>query len=183
MLVQEKNIKGFNLLELIVVIVIVGIISATAYPNFSKWKKEREVRQGAAKIQSLIKNFNALIERGTFAFVQVLIRRTNNALTVQSKGMTMQNLATRINDGGSGWNINSDERCPISPTSPYWDTDATDPGDIGNYVYEISLEDVTTDISEGSICFSKGGKFYHTDGDLNPGFQRNFIYVCRSSLL
>ena len=56
MLVQEKNaIKGFNLLELIVVIVIVGIISATAYPNFSKWKKEREVRQGAAKIQSLIK--------------------------------------------------------------------------------------------------------------------------------
>ena len=179
MLVQEKNIKGFNLLELIVVIVIVGIISATAYPNFSKWKKEREVRQGAAKIQSLIKNINAQIERGTFAFVQVLIRRTDNALTVQSKGMTMQNLATRINDGGSGWNINSDERCPISPTSPYWDTDATDPGDIGNYVYEISLEDVTTDISEGSICFSKGGKFYHTDGDLNPGFQRNFIYVCR----
>ena len=110
MLVQEKNIKGFNLLELIVVIVIVGIISATAYPNFSKWKKEREVRQGAAKIQSLIKNINAQIERGTFAFVQVLIRRTDNALTVQSKGMTMQNLATRMNDGGSGWNINSDER-------------------------------------------------------------------------
>ena len=136
MLVQEKNIKGFNLLELIVVIVIVGIISATAYPNFSKWKKEREVRQGAAKIQSLIKNINAQIERGTFAFVQVLIRRTNNALTVQSKGMTMQNLATRMNDGSSGWNANSDERCPVSPTSPYWDTDATDPGDIGNYVYE-----------------------------------------------
>ena len=179
MLVQEKNIKGFNLLELIVVIVIVGIISATAYPNFSKWKKEREVRQGAAKIQSLIKNINAQIERGTFAFVQVLIRRTNNALTVQSKGMTMQNLATRMNDGSSGWNVNSDERCPVSPTSPYWDTDATDPGDIGNYVYEISLEDVTTDINEGSICFSKGGKFYHTDGDLNLGFQRNFIYVCR----
>ena len=54
MLAQEKNIKGFNLLELVVVIVIVGIVSATAYPNFSKWKKEREVRQGAVKIKSLI---------------------------------------------------------------------------------------------------------------------------------
>ena len=92
--------------------------------------------------------------------------------------MTMQNLATRINDGGSGWNINSDERCPISPTSPYWDTDATDPGDIGNYVYEISLEDVTTDITEGSVCFSRHGKFYHHGGDLFVG-ARDFIYVCR----
>ena len=55
MLVQEKNIKGFNLLELVVVIVIVGIVSAAAYPNFSKWKKEREVRQGTVKIKSLIK--------------------------------------------------------------------------------------------------------------------------------
>ena len=62
MLVQEKNIKGFNLLELIVVLVIVGIISATAYPNFSKWKK-REVRRGAAKIQSLIKNINSQIDK------------------------------------------------------------------------------------------------------------------------
>ena len=180
MLVQEKNIKGFNLLELVVVLVIVGIVSATAYPNFSKWKKEREVRQGTVKIKSLIKNINAQIDRGTFGFVQVRITNTSGtALEIESKGMTMQSLATRMNDGSSGWNINSDERCPISPTSPYWDTDATDPGDIGNYVYEISLEDVTTDISEGSICFSKGGKFYHTDGDLNPGFQRNFIYVCR----
>ena len=106
MLVQEKNIKGFNLLELVVVLVIVGIISATAYPNFSKWKKEREVRQGAVKIQSLIKNINAQIERGTFAYVQVLIDNTDDdALTIQSKGMTMQNLATRLNDGTSSWNL------------------------------------------------------------------------------
>ena len=66
---------------------------------------------------------------------------------------------------------------PISPMV-YWDTDATDPGDIGNYVYEISLEDVTTDISEGSICFSKGGKVLSSDGDLFVG-ARDFIYVCR----
>ena len=53
---------------------------------------EKKKLDRAAKIQSLIKNINAQIERGTFAFVQVLIRRTDNALTVQSKGMTMQTL-------------------------------------------------------------------------------------------
>jgi len=44
MLGQAKNIKGFNLLELIVVLTIVGVISAVAYPNFSSWNKERKVR-------------------------------------------------------------------------------------------------------------------------------------------
>ena len=69
-----------------------------------------------------------------------LSNTSGNALTRQSKGMTMQNLATRMNDGGSGWNINPDERCdPISRPDDYWDTDADDPGDIKNFVYEINL--------------------------------------------
>ena len=178
MLAQEKNIKGFNLLELIVVIVIVGIVSATAYPNFSKWKKEREVRQGAVKIQSLIKNINAQIERGTFAFVQVLITNTSGtALEIESKGMTMQSLATRMNDGLSSWNDDPGSRCDQAAFDDYWDTDADDAGDLKNFVYKLTLEDVTTDISEGTVCFSRHGKFYHHGRDLLPA--RDFIYVCR----
>ena len=57
MLVREKNIKGFNVLELIVVLTIVGIISAVAYPNFSEWTKERQVRAGATKVKSFMNDF------------------------------------------------------------------------------------------------------------------------------
>ena len=31
---QDEKIKGFNILELIVVVVIIGVLSAVGYPNF-----------------------------------------------------------------------------------------------------------------------------------------------------
>ena len=97
---REKNNKGFNILELLVVLAIVGVISAVAYPNFSSWNKEREVRQSVARISTLIKNILIQTERGTFAYVQVLFDNSDSSnLVVTSKGMTMQSLATKINDG------------------------------------------------------------------------------------
>ena len=48
-------------------------------------EKEREVRQGAVKIKSLIKNINAQIDRGTFGFVQVLITKLIMRLRLNQK--------------------------------------------------------------------------------------------------
>ena len=98
MQVLEKNIKGFTILELLVVLAIVGVISAVAYPNFSSWNKEREVRSAVTKISSLIRNIHAQTEKGTFAYVQVKFTNTDKSLTVETKGMTMDTLATKMND-------------------------------------------------------------------------------------
>ena len=99
MLGQEKNIKGFNLLELLVVIAIIGAISAAAYPNFSKWSKERKVRYGTEKLLRVLKDIKVQTDRSTFAYVQVLFTNDENELTIETKGMTMQTLATKMNNG------------------------------------------------------------------------------------
>ncbi len=77
MQVQAKNIKGFNILELLVVMAIIAVVSATAYPQFNTWNKEREVRRAVEEIKSLMKNIFTQTERGTFGFVQVHFENTD----------------------------------------------------------------------------------------------------------
>ena len=44
MRVPDEKTKGFNILELIVVLLIIGIVSALGYPEITKWRKDREVK-------------------------------------------------------------------------------------------------------------------------------------------
>ena len=182
MLVQEKNIKGFNVLELIVVLTIVGIISAVAYPNFSEWTKERQVRAGATKVKSFMKNIHSQTEKGMFAYVQVIFNNNDDRLQLTSKGMTMQDLASLINNVNSDWNQLPEGRCDMLADN-YWSTDnADDDDDIRNFVYTISLEDVTTNfIGDGAVCFARNGKFFEASSNFDSGnsvpFQ--YVYVCR----
>ena len=66
MRVQDEKIKGFNILELIIVLVIIGVISGLGYPEFSKWRVEREVRSSVVKIKSLMEGINAQVQRGQY---------------------------------------------------------------------------------------------------------------------
>lgn len=188
MRVQAKNIKGFNILELLVVMAIIAVVSATAYPQFNTWNKEREVRRSVEEIKSLMKNIFTQTERGTFGFVQVHFENTDEGLVVTSKGMTMQALATKMNNGSDAWNNTPPsprDRCKTEQTTPpYWDTDmdnnATD--DEGNRLfaegfgeklkaaaYSLTLKDVIvafpgTGEGSGAVCFARNGRFYEGNG-------------------
>ena len=101
MLVPEKNIKGFNLLELIVVLAIIGVISAAAYPNFSSWKQSRDVRTDVLRAKKMFEAINAQVQRGQFAFVQVFIEVNDDNVVFTTKGMKTDTLASKINNGDS----------------------------------------------------------------------------------
>ena len=81
---QAKNIKGFNLLELVVVVVIIGVISATAYPKFQDWREKREIRNAALEVKSLMLGINGQVQRGLYVFVQVYVNITETEITIAS---------------------------------------------------------------------------------------------------
>ena len=176
---QEKNIKGFTILELLVVIVIISVISAAAYPNFSSWRKEREVRGAAVKIKNLFTNISSQVQRGMYAFVQVDVVEdaTNQTLTITSKGMHMDTMLTRARNV-DGWTTNMDTRC--NSTQP-WD-DQGSPTNTKLEVAQLVYDEVTTNFTgsnlEGTVCFSKDGTYYSYSGALEVD---TFFYICKRS--
>ena len=44
---ENRNTKGFTLIELIVVIAIIGAITAAGIPNFLTWSADRKVRNAS----------------------------------------------------------------------------------------------------------------------------------------
>ena len=167
MQVQEKNIKGFNLLELVVVLAIIGVISAAAYPSFSTWKTGRDVRTDVLKAKKVFEAINAQVQRGQFAFVQVFVDVEDDTVTFITKGMKTDTLATKINNGESDWNTSVASRCDMT-TDGYWDLDGSE--DTVIEVQEISFNDITTNLaSDGAVCFSKNARWFSGSGELLSG--------------
>ena len=50
--VKIKQAKGFSLIELIIVIAVLGIVSAIAAPNFNKYRQNTNLREAARDLSS-----------------------------------------------------------------------------------------------------------------------------------
>ena len=182
MQVQEKNIKGFNLIELLVVIAIISVISAAAYPNFSSWKKAREVRGAAVKIKSLFTNINSQVQRGLYGFVQVEVTALKTGeVVVISKGMKLSNLSSKINYSKDVWNVDQTSRCALVQD---WDDKGMSEGIKSNKleVSFLKFDDIAVNFEaksgtakSGTVCFSKDGSWYSTAEEFESS---GAFYIC-----
>ena len=163
----EKNIKGFNLLEVLIVIVMIGFVSAVAYPNLSGWSKERKARGAAIKIKSLMEKINAQVQRGNYAFVQVFFIADESSVEVKSRGMKISTLNSKINNGADEWNTTASSRCNIV-SDTYWDDDPEDVDKLE--IQRIVLDEVMVNFEgESAICFSKNAKWFSGAGTFVTG--------------
>ena len=152
-----KNNKGFTTLEVIVVLCIVGIISAISYPALDSWNKGREVKADMLKAVGIFDNINSQVQRGLYSFVQILIISSDNKLEIISRGMSADTLGDQIS--------NDNFRVPANRCDPdnddIWDDDGrtTQRPEVGR----VEFKNITTDFTGNeAVCFSKDGRWYST---------------------
>ena len=185
MLAQEKKIKGFNIIELLVVLAIIGIIGGLGVPGIMKWVKTRAVANTAEKITSMMSNMSTQLQRGSFAFMQLYMKTDEESIEFFTKGMGI-NSFTDARNGENAQNFilmnNPDNRCsapdsPLDDDGDYWDNTKV------SYVkLDVFDEKVTTDFfdtteKDGSVCFNRDGTFYSNQGFMEDT-NNMMIYVC-----
>ena len=152
-----KNNKGFTTLEVIVVLCIVGIISAISYPALDSWNKGREVKADMLKAVGIFDNINSQVQRGLYSFVQVLIISSDNKLEIISRGMSADTLGDQISNDNFRVAAN---RCDPE-NDDIWDDDGrtTQRPEVGR----VEFKNITTDFTGNeAVCFSKDGRWYST---------------------
>ena len=91
-----KKVKGFTILEVIIVLSLVGIISAIGIPNFNSWNKDRVVRAEAERVRDIVTSINSQVQRGLYGFGQFQVDVTGANVSFSTNGMLMANIATRV---------------------------------------------------------------------------------------
>jgi prepilin-type N-terminal cleavage/methylation domain-containing protein len=141
---QNQAIKGFTIIELLVVLVLIGIISAVGYPSMSGWRIDRDVRSATEKISSLFTNITIRTKNNSYPFVQVNIKKP---LSGSSKGMPQELFNDKLNNEAT-----------ISCTDNDWDDD-----DKVQTVSSYQLVDevfINMSSGSGSVCFSNDGAYF-----------------------
>jgi len=68
---MKKFKKGFTIIELLVVLAVIGVFSAFAYPNISSWIEDRNIKKEISELVSSIKEIKSEVSSGKYGMVQL----------------------------------------------------------------------------------------------------------------
>ena len=169
----KRNIKGFTILELLVILAIVGIVSALGFPKFDEWSMDRKVRAQAEKVATLVSVASTQVERGSYPYVRI---EFEGAKFITVKGISPETLSDKLNSGNP----------PECTTADMNDSELITSYTLDDDVKVFHLK------KSAAICFSKGGKYFNqvqsasTQGnvklDNKARLTNNVIVLCHNRL-
>ena len=69
-----KNKKAFTILELLVVLAVMGVFAAVAYPNISSWIIDRNVKKEVYETIDFVKEKKSEVTTGKYGMIQVVLK-------------------------------------------------------------------------------------------------------------
>ena len=76
-----KN-RAFTILELLVVLAVIGVFSAIAYPNVTGWIADRNVKNVAFETVAFVKDRKSEVTSGKYGMTQILFNRQLEVFTM-----------------------------------------------------------------------------------------------------
>ena len=70
----KKIVKGFTIIELLVVLAVIGVFSAVAYPNISNWITDRDVKKEVYETVTFIKEIKSKVKNGEYGMIQLSLQ-------------------------------------------------------------------------------------------------------------
>lgn len=198
---QEKKIRGFSLLELLVVVVIVGLMTTLGWSPFQTWRSDRLVRTGATKASSLIQDIFSQVQRGHYSFVQFTVSEGEGAdsekIFISTNGLKTEKFTELVRykyKGGLKTEFHKFEtRCSENFDAGGEDIEWDDKG-LDSEKLTVSYIEIDENLSigipgktsiTGEVCFSTDGSYYSAGGAFLKGSGEDAqaieeFYICKA---
>jgi prepilin-type N-terminal cleavage/methylation domain-containing protein len=72
--VPKKIVKGFTIIELLVVLAVIGVFVSFTYPNISNWIKDREVKKEVYDVVTFIKEKKQMVTNDKYGMIQLSLK-------------------------------------------------------------------------------------------------------------
>jgi len=150
-----KN-RAFTILELLVVLAVIGVFSAIAYPNVSSWIADRNVKNAAFETVAFVKDRKSEVTSGKYGMTQILFNRQLQVFTMSPNKFIEIYKSTNSPFSSHKQNYT----CGFGDTAGFTRQNQYDKEDFGPYVQESDVHIYPSawhNPTRTAVCITKDG--------------------------